>query len=123
MTDTARFYIDGRWVAPLSNATKDIINPATEDVIGRVALGSSEDVDCAVRAARAAWEGYRDWSREQRIALFDRIIEAYKARHVDLARAATVEIGSPHWFSDDYQAGMALAHFQEDRRMLEYYPF
>ena len=123
MTDTARFYIDGRWIAPLGTAMKDIINPATEDVIGRVALGSAEDVNSAVRAARTAWEEYREWSREQRIELFDRIIDAYKVRHADLARAATVEIGSPHWFSDDYQAGMALAHFQEARRLLEDYPF
>ena len=58
-----QFYIDGQWVSPLTNATLDVENPATERIVGQVALAGDEDVDRAVRAARAAAEG---WARSSR---------------------------------------------------------
>ena len=117
------FYIGGEWVKPAEERFADIVNPATETVIGRVAIGSATDVDRAVAAAKDAFESYQHTTPAERIALLDRIIACYKARHEDFARAITEEIGSPWWFSNDYQVGMALAHFVEVRTILEDYPF
>ena len=56
MSHALQFYIDGQWVDPLTPHTLDVINPATEEPIGRISLGSAADVDRAVAAARAAFE-------------------------------------------------------------------
>ena len=53
MQDRLKFYIDGQWVDPVQPKTLDVINPATEEPIGRISLGSAADVDRAVKAARA----------------------------------------------------------------------
>ena len=58
MADHLNFYIDGAWVPPAKPATRDVINPATEKPIGRISMGSAEDVDRAVKAARKAFETY-----------------------------------------------------------------
>ena len=50
--DHLKFYIDGAWVDPLTPATIDVINPATEKAFTQVSAGSAEDVDRAVAAAR-----------------------------------------------------------------------
>jgi len=55
--NTTRFYIDGAWVAPLSSQTLPIENPATEEIVGQLALGSVADTDRAIDAARAAFDG------------------------------------------------------------------
>lgn len=47
-------YIDGEWRPATGPDTIDVVNPADEQVIGRVAAGTAADVDSAVRAARAA---------------------------------------------------------------------
>lgn len=123
MSNFEQFYIDGQWVDPAEPAFMDRVDPATEEVIGRVALGSAADVDRAVRAAARAFETFQYSSREERIALFDRIIAAFEARREDVAQAITSDIGVPLWFARGYQTDMASAHFLEARRILEDYPF
>ena len=49
-----KFYINGEWVSPSTNEECEVINPATEEVIGSVAMGSEVDVNKAVAAAKAA---------------------------------------------------------------------
>ena len=58
MQERLQFYIDGQWVDPVKPATLDVIDPSTEAVIGRISLGSAEDVDRAAKAARAAFPAY-----------------------------------------------------------------
>ena len=55
MSNTGKFYINGEWVEPIGSDTVDVINPATEDAIGTIALGTHEDVDLAVAAAQNAF--------------------------------------------------------------------
>ena len=47
MRDMLQFYIDGKWVDPIEPKTLDVINPANEEVCGRISLGSAADVDVA----------------------------------------------------------------------------
>jgi len=123
MQNCDQHFIDGRWVDPVEPRFADRIDPASEEKIGRVALGSSADVDRAVRAATKAFEFFQLSSREERIALFDRIIAAYELRKDDLARAITSDIGVPSWFAHGYQTDMGLSHFVEARRLLVDYRF
>jgi len=55
MKEYHQFYINGSWVDPINGLNKlDVLNPATEEPIGSIALGSSEDVNAAVDAAKNA---------------------------------------------------------------------
>ena len=56
MLEKLQFYIDGQWVDPVEPRTLDVVNPATEEVYGRISLGSAADVDKAVAAAGRAFE-------------------------------------------------------------------
>ena len=87
MRDYLKFYIDGKWVDPVSPKTLDVINPATEGVAGRISVGGAEDVDRAVKAARKAFETWSQTSREERMDLFMRIMAELKKRHEDMAKA------------------------------------
>jgi aldehyde dehydrogenase (NAD+) len=75
MRDYLKFYINGAWVDPVTPKALDVINPATEAVAGRISMGSAADVDKAVKAARAAFDTWSQSSVEERIALFERLIE------------------------------------------------
>ena len=63
MREYVKFYIDGQWVDPVELKTLDVINPATEAVCGKIALGSDKDVDKAVAAAKKA---FKTWSQTTR---------------------------------------------------------
>src|SRR5258707_10076509 len=78
MVDRLKFYIDAAWLAPASRKTLPVVNPATEEVLYEVALGSAADVDKAVAAARPAFQTYSLTTRQQPIAPLRKIIEAYK---------------------------------------------
>src|SRR6185437_13901660 len=80
MVNRMQFYIDGAWVDPVVKKSTPVVNPATEEAMYEIALGSKADVDKAVAAARRAFETYSQTSREERVALLAKIVEVYKTR-------------------------------------------
>src|SRR6187551_804540 len=107
-------YIDGAWVpsdGPTdgSAATIDVENPATEEVIGRIPSGTASDVDRAVKAARAAQDGWQATSPEERGKLIARLQEAVTGKHGEIAKAITLEMGAPAKFAELVQAGLPIA--------------
>jgi aldehyde dehydrogenase (NAD+) len=123
MRDYLKFYIDGQWVEPKGSKTVDVINPATEAVAGRVTLGTADDVDAAVRAARKAFPSFSQTSREERVDLLERIIAEYQKRFEDMAKAITEEMGAPSWLAQRAQAAMGIAHVQTALQVLKDYKF
>jgi aldehyde dehydrogenase (NAD+) len=123
MYDFRRFYIDGVWVAPAERREHLVINPATEEPCGRIYLGTAQDVDLAVQAARNAFDQFSESSREQRIALLERIIAIYQRRIEDVARAISIEMGAPKKFALDSQAESGLGHLTATLNVLKSYPF
>jgi aldehyde dehydrogenase (NAD+) len=125
MREYQKFYIGGRWVEPSSKATRtfDVINPATEQVAGRIRFGEQEDVDRAVEAARKAFGTYSQTSREERVALLQRVAAGIEARLPDLAAAITEEMGSPKALSTTAQVGLALGHLQTNIEVLKSFEF
>lgn len=68
MREHLTFYIDGDWVEPAETLnTLDVVNPATEEVCGKIALGSAVDVNRAAQAARRAFADWSQTSREERL--------------------------------------------------------
>jgi aldehyde dehydrogenase (NAD+) len=123
MRDYTKFYIDGHWVDPVTPKTLDVINPATEQVAGRISLGSEADVDLAVKAARRAFGSYSQTSREERLALLERVAEAYKKRLPDFAAAVTEEMGAPQTLAQKAQAPVGLGHLMTAIEVLKGYEF
>jgi aldehyde dehydrogenase (NAD+) len=112
MYDCTRNYINGEWTSSATENLHDIINPATEESIGQVAYGTSDDVDLAVAAARAAFADFSQWTVQQRIDLLSKIEETYLARYGDMAGAITAEMGAPTTFSQKAQAATGIGHLR-----------
>lgn len=100
------FYIDGQWVKPEGTGHFDLINPANETVYGRVALGSAQDVDRAVAAARKAFHGYSLTTPAQRVDLLRQIADTFERRQDALMAAVTEEMGAPRSMTAHTQAGL-----------------
>ncbi len=123
MQDHLQFYIGGRWVDPSEPRALDVINPATEEVAGRIALGGAKDVDLAVAAARDAFESYSRTTRDERLALLERIATAYQARYDEIATTISTEVGAPIWLSRAAQAATGLMHLRQTIAVLKDYAF
>ena len=123
MVNRMKFYIDGAWVDPAVMKTVPVVNPATEEPIYDVAVGSKADVDKAVAAARRAFETFSLTTREERIELLGKIIEAYKARAKDIALAISDEMGAPMPMAERAQAGAGLGHLMSTLQVLKDYHF
>jgi aldehyde dehydrogenase (NAD+) len=123
MKDCRQFYIDGKWVSPVEAHDFEIVNPATEEPIAMISLGSAADVDKAVTAAKRAFESYSESAVEERLALLRRIIEFYKARSEELAVTISQEMGCPVSLSRAAQAPAGLGHLLEIVKVLEQFRF
>lgn len=124
MSHALQFYIDGAWVDPASGLkTLDVIDPSTEEAFAQIALGSQADVDRAVAAARAAFPAFAATSKEERLALMRRLLEAYKARYAEVADTLSREMGAPKELAHRAQAGMGTAHLSKMIETLENFEF
>ena len=103
-----KLHIGGAWVASTSTATIPVENPATEQVLGRVPAGTAADVDRAVGAARAAFDGWAGTPMAERAAVLDRLHTALAARAGDIARTVGLELGTPLKVAKAVQAGLPL---------------
>ncbi|MBI5939773.1 MAG: aldehyde dehydrogenase family protein [Caulobacterales bacterium] len=123
MRDYTKFYIDGQWVQPTGVKTLDVINPANEEVCGKISLGTAEHVDQAAKAARKAFETFSLTSVDERIDLLERIVVEYQKRYGDMADAITEEMGAPASLAQRAQAAMGLAHTQTAIGVLKNFKF
>ncbi|MCB8882409.1 aldehyde dehydrogenase family protein [Acidisoma cellulosilytica] len=111
-SDYTKFYIDGAFVDPIEARPLGVVNPATEQVFATISLGSSQDVDRAVAAARAAFETFSLTTRDERLAMLERMLEIYKSRYEDMAQAISAEMGSPIARARDSQAFAGQGHLE-----------
>ena len=73
MLDKRNFYINGKWVSPSKPNNFEVIDPSTEEPFAIISLGSIEDTDKAISAAKNAFETWRESSKEKRLSLLDQI--------------------------------------------------
>ncbi len=110
--DFPNLYIGGRWIAPVRPAAVDVVNPATEEAVARVAMGAAADVDRAVAAAAAAVEGWATRPPAERADALDRLITIYARRRGEMAEAITQEMGAPHDLAHGAQTGVGMSHLR-----------
>lgn len=123
MRSNLKHYIDGAWVESEGGVPHKVINPATEEPVTEITLGSSADVDKAVAAAKRAFESFSRTSVDERVALIERILEAYKARAADMAEAISREMGAPISLARTAQVGSGIGHLLSAARALREFQF
>ena len=107
--DFDRFYIDGQWVDPDGSGTIDVINATTEQVMGHIPEGTPADVDRAVAAAKAAFDGWAATSPADRAKFVQALSDGLGARNQQIAETITGEVGMPMFLSQLIQAGLPQA--------------
>ncbi|MCH9666361.1 MAG: aldehyde dehydrogenase family protein [Actinomycetia bacterium] len=123
MREYLKFYIDGQWVDPVEPKSLDVENPTTEQVCGRIAIGSAADVDKAVEAARKAFTAWSQSTRAERLEVLGAIGAEYQRRAADLAEAVTEEMGAPASLAAGPQVNMGLGHLATAVDVLKNFQF
>ncbi len=113
------FYIDGSWQPAPADTALDIINPATETVVGSVAMGTAADAQAAIAAAVSAFPTFSKTTVEDRIALLERVLACYKARYDEFADAIRMEMGAPKTLSHEAQAYTGIEHLESTIAVLK----
>src|SRR6202034_2630389 len=117
MVNRLQFYIDGAWVDPVVKKSTPVVNPATEEPMYEIALGSKADVDKAVKAAKRAFDTFSQTSREERVALLS------KSRMKEIGAPVSDEMGAPLPMAEKLQAGAGLGHIAATLDVLKNYHF
>lgn len=107
-----RHFINGKYVDSKSGKTFNNINPATEEVLGTVQEGGKEEVDEAVKTARAALKG--EWKRmplKERSQIIRKIGDIILERKAELAELETLDTGKPIWLSNQVDITRAANNF------------
>jgi len=117
------FFIDGEWVAPMVQASLDVIDPSTEEAYTKIAVGSKADVDKAVAAAKAAFPAFSQTNKAERLKLLTRILEIYNERYEDIAQALSLEMGAPITWAREAQVWAGRAHLEATIKALADYEF
>jgi aldehyde dehydrogenase (NAD+) len=123
MKDCRQFYIDGQWVNPTNANDFNVINPASEEPIATISLGTAADVDKAVTAANGAFESYSETTLGTRLLLLRRITEVYQSRADEMAETISLEMGAPISLARKAQVPAGLAHLLEIVRVAEHFHF
>ena len=112
MLDKRKFYINGEWVAPLVTRDLEVLNPATEKPIAVISMGTAQDIDRAVAAAKAAFASYGRTSVADRLALLEKLLVIYTRRYDEMVATITMELGAPTTMCREQQADVGIGHLQ-----------
>ena len=124
MGSLQQFYINGEWVNPADGASSHtVINPATENPLGELAMGGAADIDAAISAAAAAFPAFSAEPLETRLGYLEKIAEGYQARLEEIAQAISQEMGAPISMARKVQAPMGLGHLKTTLAVARDYPF
>ncbi|KHO24948.1 aldehyde dehydrogenase family protein [Mycolicibacterium setense] len=116
-----RLFIDGSWITPSGDGFIDVVDPATEEVIGHVPNGDAADVDTAVAAARQAFDPLI--TLDERRDRVQRVIAAMEKRLAEIAELITAEMGAPIRIAQTVQTQVPLAVAKGFADVLETFEF
>jgi aldehyde dehydrogenase (NAD+) len=116
LRDHPYIFVGGTWTTPRHGRVLSVISPATEEEVGRIGLGTPEDIDDAVTAARASWEEgtWRSMPAHERAQVLRIAAQRLEDRAPELAELLTAELGCPYWYAERY-------HIPNPIRLLRYY--
>ena len=118
-----KLFIGGHWVSPFAKDTIDVHNAGTGEVMGKVPAGTEKDIENAVAAARAAFEGWSTTPADKRAEYLQKISDGLKARADKLAKTIAQEVGMPMKMSARIQAGLPIANFANYAKIAKEFKF
>ena len=123
MLDKKKFYINGKWVDPIKPNNFEVINPSTEETCAIINLGSSEDTNSAVGAARKAFDTWKDTSKDERVKLLEKLLEIYKSKWDDMTNAISTELGCPKDWCSANQTSSGAGHIEDFIKRIKNFNF
>ncbi len=118
------FYIDGAWVEPVgAHTVHPVVSPGDESVVGEVMMGSADDVNRAVAAARKAFDSFSQTSLAHRTELLQKLLAAFERRYTETAQALSTEMGAPWDWAYDAQAECGTGHIKATLEASKDYPW
>jgi len=123
MQRRTELYINGKWVASQGGGAIEVINPATEEVIGSIPAGTAADADAAARAARDAFAGWAATPVAVRRDFLEKLQRGVAERLGEIARTITAEVGMPLKLSERIQAGLPAAVLESFAKLLGEFRF
>jgi aldehyde dehydrogenase (NAD+) len=118
-----RLFIGGEWAEPAGAGTIDVVNAATEEVMGRVPEGTAADADRAVEAARAAFGPWSATPLEDRVALCTAVGHRLQDRAEEIAGLIARELGAPISVAMVVQAGLPAMDFTSMAPLADHIPW
>jgi betaine-aldehyde dehydrogenase len=123
MQNYDKLFINGRWVAPRGAEFIEVINASTEQVMGKIPAATADDLDSAVLAARAAFDGWAATTVAQRAEYLRKLSQGLIERAEEIARTITGEVGMPLKLSQRIQAGLPPAVMDSYAGLVSEYRF
>ena len=106
------FYINGEWVKPSRPNDLQVIDPSTEEICAVISLGSENDTNLAVNAAKKSFLRWWDTSKEEKLELLSNLLNIYQKRSADMAQAISLEMGAPKDWSINEQSQSGEDHIK-----------
>jgi acyl-CoA reductase-like NAD-dependent aldehyde dehydrogenase len=116
-----KHYYAGGWQTPSTSDTIDVISSATEEIIGRVPRGSVDDVDRAVKAARAGFVQWSQATADERAGWLEKLSSAMKTRVPQVAEAISHEVGTAIGFAQKVQAEFPITNIALNAKFIRDY--
>ena len=113
MIDKRNFYINGKWVKPSESNDFEVINPSNEEPFAVISLGSKNDTDTAVNAAKKTFIKWKETSKEERINLLEKLLKIYKKRFNEMAETISMEMGAPIDYAMSAQTASGQSHLKD----------
>ena len=123
MLDKTKFYINGEWVNPSKKNDFDVINPSNEEVCAKITLGNSEDTNKAIQSAKKAFETWKETSKQERVALLEKLLKIYNERYDEMTDAITTELGCPRDWCSANQTSSGASHIEDFIKRLKEFNF
>ena len=123
MTNNQKFYINGKWVDPISKDVLDVINPANEEIIAQISLGNSHDLHAAVNSAKNSFNSWSMTSVELKLELLNKLKDIYQNRFDEMTYAITQEMWCPNTFASEVQTQSGLDHLNDFIEQLKKFEF
>ncbi len=106
------FYINGEWIKPSKPKDLEVIDPSTEEVCAVISLGSEQDTNLAVEAAKNSFVSWWKTPKEKKLELLNNLLNIYLRRSADMAKAISKEMGAPKDWSINEQSQSGEDHIK-----------
>ena len=112
LPNAREFYINGTFTPSIDGQDIPVMNPSHDSPCATVTLGGPQDGEAAIAAAKSAFLSWSQSSKQERIALVERILEVYKSHSDALALAISTEMGAPIDYATNAQVTAGIWHIE-----------